>query len=105
MKQIWKPKSRALLENTNKKATRTVRPAPKVSITKQRFEEELALKEAKLRAELNTRFKAEPVPLSSIMPKYKAIMSSKGNKSAELRHKAAQERRIKATVRTNTFLM
>jgi hypothetical protein len=86
------------LENTKRKPIKPTKVIPKVSIAKQRFEEEIAQREAKLRAELNTRFKAEPAPLSSLMPKYNAIMSSKGNKSAELRQKATEERRIKATV-------
>nr|KAJ3422313.1 hypothetical protein HK105_000260 [Polyrhizophydium stewartii] len=43
---------------------------------RKRLDEELAAKEAKLRQELNSKFRATPAPISSLVPKFKYMMTA-----------------------------
>ncbi|KAL2916492.1 hypothetical protein HK105_203925 [Polyrhizophydium stewartii] len=46
---------------------------------RKRLDEELAAKEAKLRQELNSKFRATPAPISSLVPKFKYMMQDSLN--------------------------
>ncbi|KAJ3127200.1 hypothetical protein HK098_006652 [Nowakowskiella sp. JEL0407] len=50
-----------------------------------RLEADLAEKETKLRIEMNNKFRARPVPVTSIIPRYEELMRSKSNKSTRVR--------------------
>ncbi|KAJ1549917.1 hypothetical protein HK096_009736, partial [Nowakowskiella sp. JEL0078] len=50
-----------------------------------RLEAEMQANEALLRSELNKKFRATPVPVSSIIPRYEQIMRNKGTKSEKVR--------------------
>lgn len=79
---------------------RMVRPslflsAPRKTTSQLRLEKELAEKEAKLRAELATKFRANPVPSTSLVPKYSQIMKTGMTRAAEARAKVIHEMRSK----------
>ncbi|KAJ3070574.1 hypothetical protein HDU98_006379 [Podochytrium sp. JEL0797] len=67
-------------------------PTPKEkSISQRRLESELAAKKAREEIELNSKFRATPVPASSILPRYDAIMRKMGNKSTAKRNERSNE--------------
>ncbi|KAJ3329829.1 hypothetical protein HDU76_007065 [Blyttiomyces sp. JEL0837] len=70
---------------------RNVRAANKKTISQRLLERELNDANARLRVELDSKFRATPVPASSILPRYNRIMQRMGNKSAESRRRRAAE--------------
>jgi polyhydroxyalkanoate synthesis regulator phasin len=63
----------------------------KKSIAQQKFEKYLQEKESALQSELNTKFKATPIPASSLVPKFKELIANQGTRSTTIREKAIQE--------------
>ncbi|TPX68208.1 hypothetical protein SpCBS45565_g03253 [Spizellomyces sp. 'palustris'] len=82
-------------------------PAPVSSIprgkttSQKRLEQELAKKEAALQAMMKNGFRANPVPASTLIPRYDQIMRSRGTKSAEMRAQRASE--VKVSVKPFGF--
>ncbi|KAJ3374857.1 hypothetical protein HDU92_000866, partial [Lobulomyces angularis] len=64
---------------------------PKKTRSQIRLEKELAEREANLRCELSTKFKANPVPASTLIPRYHSIIKKNSTKAAEVRKKRVQE--------------
>lgn len=68
---------------------------PKKSIAKTKFEDYMKEREAELVKTLNTKFQANPIPASSLLPKYKDIMLNHGTKTTELREKTVKDNKQK----------
>ena len=69
--QVWKPRKPLYVTGPRKTKKKLLpkKDENKPSIAKQRFEEDIARREAELRTELSKTFKANPVPISSLVPK------------------------------------
>jgi hypothetical protein len=61
------------------------------SIAKQKFEQYLQEREAALQSDLNVKFKATPIPATSLVPKFKELISNHGTRSTAMREKAIRE--------------
>ncbi|KAI8906784.1 hypothetical protein EDD86DRAFT_228176 [Gorgonomyces haynaldii] len=83
--------SHPLLEKKKTKKKVERKPHQEFISTK-KFQAYMQEKERQMQMELSKQFRANPLPSSSIMPKYKVIMSTMSNKSAELRQMAAKEK-------------
>ncbi|KAJ3320949.1 hypothetical protein HDV06_004738 [Boothiomyces sp. JEL0866] len=79
-----------MIKKQNKK---TVKPRDpnKASIAKQRFEEYMRQKELELEKIMNDKFHANPIPASSILPKYKSLIENSGTRSMTIRNQAIQK--------------
>jgi hypothetical protein len=82
-----------LLSQANKKKPVKARPPKekKKFMYQLKFEKYMNEKEAAITC--HPQFRANPIPASSIIPKYQLLMTNTGNKAAELRLKAATEKR------------
>ncbi|KNC96001.1 uncharacterized protein SPPG_08600 [Spizellomyces punctatus DAOM BR117] len=69
--------------------------------SQKRLEQELAKKEAALQAMMKDGFRANPVPASTLIPRYDQIMRSRGTKSAAMR--AQRVSKIKGGVKPFGF--
>ncbi|KAJ3000782.1 putative tubulin polyglutamylase ttll9 [Globomyces sp. JEL0801] len=67
----------------------------KKTISKQRLEKDLQEKEKEIRECLNTKFHATPIPASSIIPKYDAIIGNQRTKASDIRQKAIANKILK----------
>ncbi|KAI9352896.1 hypothetical protein BDR26DRAFT_929392 [Obelidium mucronatum] len=61
------------------------------TISQKRLEADLAAKKSKEEIELSCKFKATPVPASSLLPRYDEIMRKMGNKSTKTRNERAND--------------
>ncbi|KAI8915114.1 hypothetical protein BC831DRAFT_487196 [Entophlyctis helioformis] len=73
-KPVKKQSVKSAKKTATKAAAASAQP-PKPSIVKRRFEEDMAARENKIREELNSKFQANPVPASSLIPKFNLIMT------------------------------
>lgn len=76
----------ALLEG-KKRSVRVASKLPLTCVAKNRFQASINKKEMELQVELSRKFRANPIPASSIIPKYTMIMSNLGNRSLDIRNR------------------